>query len=129
MYEAWARRRGMRVRRLASGSGHLLAVSGIAAHRILSGEAGVHVFESPHDERSFDRVAVQVVVAPWLPSAPDADQAELAREALSRSAASNTIVRRYRTKPSPLVRDSVRDWRTGRLDRVLAGEFDVIAGD
>jgi len=27
---------------------------------------------------------------------------------------------------SPLVRDSVRGFRTGRLERVLAGDFDVI---
>jgi ATP-dependent Clp protease ATP-binding subunit ClpC len=37
-----------------------------------------------------------------------------------------TIVRRYREEPSPLVRDAVRGWRTGRLDRVLGGDFDVI---
>ena len=37
-----------------------------------------------------------------------------------------TIVRRYRKDPSPLVRDSVRGWRTGRLDLVLAGDFDLI---
>ena len=72
---------------------------------------------------------MQVVVAPWLPAAPDADPVATARQALSSSPAAGTIVRRYRTKPSPLVRDSVRDWRTGRLDRVLAGEFDLIVGD
>jgi hypothetical protein len=26
-----------------------------------------------------------------------------------------------------LVRDAVRAWRTGRLDRVLAGDFDLFA--
>ena len=36
------------------------------------------------------------------------------------------IVRRYREKPSPLVRDTVRGWRTGRLDRVLGGHFDLL---
>ncbi|HEX7090544.1 MAG TPA: hypothetical protein VF192_10460 [Longimicrobiales bacterium] len=36
------------------------------------------------------------------------------------------IVRRYRERPSPLVRDSVRGWRTGRLDRVLGGDFDLM---
>jgi ATP-dependent Clp protease ATP-binding subunit ClpC len=36
------------------------------------------------------------------------------------------VVRRYRREPSPLVRDAVRGWRTGRLDRVLDGEFDVL---
>ena len=37
-----------------------------------------------------------------------------------------TIVRRYRGTPSPLVRDAVRGWRTGRLERVLAGDFDLV---
>ena len=37
-----------------------------------------------------------------------------------------TIVRRYRERPTPLVRDAVRGWRTGRLDAVLAGGFDLI---
>jgi ATP-dependent Clp protease ATP-binding subunit ClpC len=35
-------------------------------------------------------------------------------------------VRRYRGTPSPLVRDSVRGWRTGRLERVFAGDFDLV---
>jgi ATP-dependent Clp protease ATP-binding subunit ClpC len=38
-------------------------------------------------------------------------------------------VRRYRTAPSPLVRDGVRGWRTGRIERVLGGEFDVMGTD
>ncbi len=126
MYESWGRRRGMRVRRLWADGGQLLAVFGIGAYQILAPENGLHVFESPHDERSFDRSAVRVAVAPCRPVAPDTDLAELARLALAELPPSATIVRRYRTKPSPLVRDSVRDWRTGRLDRVLAGEFDVI---
>ena len=37
-----------------------------------------------------------------------------------------TIVRRYRERPTPLVRDAVRNWRTGRLDVVLAGGFDLV---
>ena len=37
-----------------------------------------------------------------------------------------TVVRRYREHPSPLVRDSIRGWRTGKLDRVLEGDFDLI---
>jgi len=129
MYEAWARRRGMRAQRLWSDSGRLLAVAGIGAYRILSAEAGLHVLESPHDERSFDRVAVEVAVVPWPPGPPEEDHAETARRALAGLPASSTIVRRYRTRPSPLVRDSVRDWRTGRLDRVLAGEFDVMVAE
>jgi ATP-dependent Clp protease ATP-binding subunit ClpC len=129
MYEAWARRRGMRVQALESARGHLLAVSGIGAYRILSPEHGLHVFESPQGEGSFERVAVHVTVAPRLPAAPETDAMEQARQALAERVESNTIVRRYRAKPSPLVRDSVRDWRTGRLDRVLDGQFDVMVED
>jgi ATP-dependent Clp protease ATP-binding subunit ClpC len=36
------------------------------------------------------------------------------------------IVRRYRDAPSPLVRDSIRNWRTGRVEAVLRGAFDVM---
>ena len=38
----------------------------------------------------------------------------------SSTEASNVVVRRYRPGKSPLVRDSVRGYRTGRLDLVLA---------
>ena len=41
-------------------------------------------------------------------------------------AGSNAVVRRYRQQPSPLVRDGVVGWRTGRLDLVLGGDFDLI---
>ena len=66
MYEAWGRRRGMRVARLPSDAGaHRLAVSGIGAYRILAGEGGLHVFESASGgERATERLAVQVAVAP-----------------------------------------------------------------
>jgi C-terminal, D2-small domain, of ClpB protein len=126
MYAAWGRRRGMRVHRLESDSGHLLAVTGIGAYPILANELGLHVFESPHDERSFDRVAALVTVAPRSPAPPDVEPLELARQAVATLNVSASVVRRYRAKPSPLVRDSIRDWRTGRLDRVLAGDFDVM---
>ena len=36
------------------------------------------------------------------------------------------IVRRYRDEPSPLVRDTLHGWRTGKLKRVLAGDFDLL---
>jgi ATP-dependent Clp protease ATP-binding subunit ClpC len=129
MYEAWGRRRGMRVRRLWSDGNYLLSVSGIGAYQILARENGLHVFESPRDNRPSERVAVSVAVSPVTPAAPDEDTTELARLAVAALPQTTTVVRRYRERPSPLVRDSVREWRTGRLDRVLAGEFDVISDD
>ena len=44
-----------------------------------------------------------------------------------RAALSNILVRRYRDGASPLVRDMVAGWRTGRFDAVLQGDFDLIA--
>ena len=54
--------------------------------------------------------------------------ARQARDALSGAAGDTEllVVRRYREEPSPLVRDSVRQWRTGRADAVFAGDFDLI---
>ena len=37
-----------------------------------------------------------------------------------------SVVRRYRERPSPLVRDSASGARSGHLDLVLAGDFDLI---
>ena len=39
----------------------------------------------------------------------------------------NAVVRRYRGQPSPLVRSGDGSWRTGRLDMVMRGDFDLLA--
>lgn len=46
---------------------------------------------------------------------------------MARSKESTAIVRRYRREPDMLVRDAFRDWRSGKLDAVLGGDFDLIA--
>jgi hypothetical protein len=92
-------------------------VSGLAAYALLSDEDGLHVLETPVGERGFDRIAVRVTVKPvpvYYPVLP----------ASVEPTASGEIVRRYRLEPSPLVRDR-RGWRTGRAERVLAGDFDL----
>jgi ATP-dependent Clp protease ATP-binding subunit ClpC len=122
MYDAWARLRGMRVRELP---GRALVVTGLGAFTILAAESGLHVLELPVDSR-VERAAVRVTVAP-LPFGADADPVEeRALAALAGVPPPATVVRRYRYEPSPLVRDSVRGWRTGRIDRVLGGGFDVV---
>ena len=68
---------------------------------------------------------VQVVARPLEPADGAAELRAQATAALSGTPVSTTVVRRYREQPSPLVRDSVRNWRTGRVDRVLAGDFDL----
>ena len=129
MYDAWARRRGMRITRLDRAE-HLYAVSGLGAGTILESEAGFHLLELPDEEREggrADRLHAVVQVAPWPPQASHRERslAEQARAMLERAPGASGVVRRYRAKPTPLVRDAVRGYRTGRLDRVLAGDFDL----
>ena len=115
MYAAWAARRGMRLDEVSvRDGGAVVSVSGLAAYTILRLESGLHVLERPARDRSFERSSVRVTVTP--------DQSDPADQTPSRK-----VVRRYREQPSPLVRDAVRGWRTGRLDRVLGGDFDLIS--
>jgi ATP-dependent Clp protease ATP-binding subunit ClpC len=127
MYAAWARRRGMRLERLDPAE-HLYAVSGLGAATILLPEAGLHLFEIPEEREGSraDRVHALVQVVPWPPEARDGHSTlDRARALLRQAPATTGVVRRYRASPTPLVRDAVRGYRTGRLDRVLAGDFDL----
>jgi ATP-dependent Clp protease ATP-binding subunit ClpC len=131
MYRAWADNRHMPFSELESERGTLppvLLVSGFGAYRVLARESGLHVLELADDDGSSSRVAARVraVAAP----AEELQPAKLRRalhEALSRAGASSTVVRRYRREPAPLVRDMSGGWRSGRLDQVLGGDFDLIA--
>jgi ATP-dependent Clp protease ATP-binding subunit ClpC len=130
MYTAWARQRGMRLERLASADDeHLFAISGLGCSTILAPEAGYHVLELT-DEREGKRVeretaAVDVVAWDPRPALGSEDLLARAGAALRTAPANPAIVRRYRLPPDPLVRDAVRGYRTGRIDRVLAGDFDL----
>ena len=120
MYTGWADHRGMRLQPVSERNGLRFTVSGLAAYALLSGEHGLHVFEAPVREREFDRITVRVNVDP----VPVFNHASPAANEPTRS---TEIVRRYRLEPSPLVRDR-QGWRTGRADRVLAGDFDLFTG-
>ena len=115
MYLDWSERRGMRVEQ-ADGERPRLGVSGLAAYSILRPEHGLHVLESGTGDET-RRVFAHVAVAPVSLSAPGSAGA---------APHSTEIVRRYRFEPSPLVRDR-RGWRTGRVEQVLAGDFDLFA--
>ncbi|WP_299621852.1 AAA family ATPase [Pelagibius sp.] len=137
MYESWGEKRRMRVTRLngaqpdpESSYRRLYAVSGYGAFGLLVPESGLHVQERPSGKpKQFDRDTVHVLVTAQGDGEPPADKKQLAREAEAAIAEANSdnsaIVRRYRTAPSPLVRDTVKDWRSGRLDFVLDGNFDL----
>ena len=131
MYEAWAAARGMGLERLPSGDAgrHLFSVGGLGCWRILHPEAGLHVLEhaAAEGDRVAERETVRVTVAARdTTPAPDGTPLfQLAGAALAAAPSPNVVARRYRTGPSPLVRDSARGYRTGHLDQVLAGEFDL----
>lgn len=124
MYRAWAARRNMRIEVLeddADACRARLAIGGFGALAILEHEQGLHVLEYDADNGASQRIGAVVRIAADLPGQsrpkrPDGDD-------------DPRIVRRYRAEPSPLVRDGVRGWRSGRLDRVLAGEFDAVGGE
>ena len=144
MYRAWGGRRGMQIDVLEESGGDgrqpyrlCLGVSGYGAHSILAPEEGVHVHEAPEEGHGppFRKCAVHVRVAPQ-PEHPPTAPAERDRTIALRAQAVEAltargrdrlgIVRRYRDLPSPLVRDDVRGWRSGLLDVVLAGNFDIL---
>jgi len=141
MYRRWAEARRMRFEILEAAKDSdaavnpsepyqmLAAVSGFAAYSLLHAEAGLHVLETPQDDKSFNRarVHVRVVAQPDEPPGREGIHKQAARAlAADTDGAQPQIVRRYREEPSPLVRDSVRGWRTGKLERVLEGHFDLM---
>jgi ATP-dependent Clp protease ATP-binding subunit ClpC len=136
MYERWGHKRQMRSQTLTagaqkSGPGTIVtAFSGLGAHAILQRESGLHIFETPDTDGSFERQStrVRVVTQPFKPRAAVQTEAEYARACIAGAPpGGNNIVRRYREQPSPLVRDGVAGWRSGRLDQVLGGDFDLMA--
>jgi ATP-dependent Clp protease ATP-binding subunit ClpC len=88
------------------------------------------VLETPQDEKSFNRAKVLVRVAgqPDEPAghAPGALLKQAERAFGDEEQSAPTVVRSYREEPSPLVRDRRRGWRTGKLERVTGGDFDLI---
>ena len=71
------------------------------------------------------RVAAQEAVQPPR-DATELRGRGLAALATATSEATLGVVRYYREEPSPLVRDCRRGWRSGKLDRVLEGDFDLL---
>ncbi len=131
MYRAWAKERGMRLTEIEARNSRydaLFKISGFGSYGVLHPDSGLHVLEIPKGKSSFDRIRARVEVAgvPLEAADSQANRAAKATRELDRSASKVEIVRRYRHQPSPLVRDSVRGWRTGRIETVFGGSFDVL---
>ncbi|MGO9547827.1 MAG: AAA family ATPase [Rhodomicrobium sp.] len=129
MYRGWAGARNMQLSVLPGRPKEtpILLIAGFGAHRALTRDIGLHVLEKPDDDKSVERVTarVRVAAAPLGDLPPNKLRPALAN-AFLQSGASNTLIRRYRDGASPLVRDMAAGWRSGRLDAVLRGDFDLI---
>jgi ATP-dependent Clp protease ATP-binding subunit ClpC len=136
MYRQWARKRRMQMQVIEESGGDgrrpyrlWLAISGFGAYSILLLEDGLHLFDfADEDGDAHRRCRVRVRILPQ-PAEPAGDGPDaLRRQALetlhSAPVERLSVVRRYHESP-PLVRDRVRGWRSGKLDRVLAGDFDL----
>ena len=125
MYCGWAARRHMQIDVHAPARGRgaaILQIAGFGAFRTLDAEAGLHVLDSDGGVRMVARV--KTAAGPW--EEPRGDAYRALAECLAQAADSTTVVRRYRESPAPLVRDARAGWRSGRLDAVLGGDFDLI---
>ena len=134
MYRAWAERRRMQVEVIepaasaALGSPPLLYVSGFGAWRTLAAERGLHLFEHPAGApQRREAVRVRVIEGPDAEIPATRLHAELAQR-LAAQPAEVGVVRRYRDLPSPLVRDTASGGRSGNIEAVLGGDFDLVFG-
>jgi len=138
MYDAWAKKRRMTLRVLKSEvpsasvhSNFLALISGFGAHTLLAGENGLHVLDHPQTKSSrAKKSGIEVRVGPQPYDLANIDDGALAGQCqkfLNDCAPKQpAIVRHYKRQPAPMVRDLVTGWRTGNIDRVLGGDFDLI---
>ena len=133
MYRAWAEKRHMQVSELPrpATTAPVLLVSGFGAHRVLAREAGLHVLEL--DRRNGAPAARRRGCAwRWRRSAtcrpPSCRGAliEALRQGGTRPNGGRAALSRG---AGPLVRNADGSWRTGKLDAVLRGDFDLLAAE
>ncbi len=131
MYRGWCRKRNMHlaeIEPLKPGGLDVVLISGFGAARALRREAGLHVLERADMGQASSRLTVRVlVVASPLGDLSRAQRRTQLMQAFDKAPRTGTVIRRYRREPSPLVRNADGSWRSGKIDAVLAGDFDVLA--
>jgi ATP-dependent Clp protease ATP-binding subunit ClpC len=131
MYRAWSKNRHMQVEEIPGkeeGEPPIQVITGFGAHRTLADECGLHILEIAEAESGGNRATarVRLIVTP-LQDLPHPKMRSAIIQAFEQAPRPNAVVRRYRRKPSPLVRNADGSWRSGRLDLVLRGDFDLLA--
>jgi ATP-dependent Clp protease ATP-binding subunit ClpC len=133
MYRGWSNNRHMQMSEMLGrlpGDPPLMLIAGFGAHRVLTRECGLHVLELADGQHGASRTTarVRLAVTPLGDVPPARLPGALAR-AFSAAPSPSAVVRRYRRDPSPLVRSGEGSWRSGRLDVVLRGDFDLLEAD
>jgi ATP-dependent Clp protease ATP-binding subunit ClpC len=129
MYRQWAARRRMQLDEILPDGGKgmpILHITGFGAFRTLKAEAGLHVLDDQAGETERRLVAWVTMAGGPDRAPPQGGELDAASRLLAAAPTLPNIVRRYREEPSPMVRDTASGWRTGRLDAVLRGNFDLM---
>ena len=131
MYRDWSENRHMQMSEIRAGTDlPMLLITGFGAERVLAQECGLHVLELPDAGNGTNRATARVRIVPApLGDVPAAKQTRTLIEAFDKAPRPSAVVRRYRGEPAPLVRNADGSWRTGKLDAVLRGDFDLLAAD
>ncbi|MEZ5728023.1 MAG: AAA family ATPase [Burkholderiaceae bacterium] len=135
MYNAWATRRLARhqsIEDTEDPAKRLILISGAGVCGLLSPESGRHVLERTDKKTGkLRRVIACVDVMPLatpFPAKPRARRSLIAKLLDQCPEPEQApLVRRYQDGRTKLVRDAARGWRTGRLETVLGGDFDLIS--
>jgi hypothetical protein len=129
LYRAWAGRRGMQLSECTGSAAAdvLFVISGFGAARLLAGEVGLHVLDHEQGDQAVRTIA-RVTLAPGPMLLPESAvrRRAILEDAIKAAPSSSVVVRRYRTGPSPVIRDVRGGWRTGRVEMVFGGDFDLI---
>ena len=129
MYRGWGQNRNMNsteIDAIPGVEGTALVVAGFGAYRALSREVGLHILERSDANGASGRVTAQVLLA-TLPlgnaSKPEIRQSLAA--SFGKAKRGTNVVRRYRRSPTPLVRSGDGALRSGKVEDVLRGNFDL----
>lgn len=132
MYVSWAKSRGMKLKKIEETHEDqevqfIATCSGFGAYDILKSETGYHVFEEliPNKDISV-KSRIKVKVIPMDIENYRSEDLEKIKESFRAIGGSNNA-RRYKIDKSPVVKDLVKGWKTGKIQQVLAGNFDLFA--
>lgn len=116
MYQGWASYHAMTIEEVETPHFWAARINGFGAHALLAPDHGQHQWVEGRKGLSRQCDVHVFTVRPGQ-DLPDTSQLP----------SLSTTCRRYQELPTPLVADKKRNYRTGRLDLVLRGHFDLIA--